>query len=526
MKIKNKKFDVSKYIKKYSYNLDKIVGINPSNFSEIYLLDNGVLSKISEKDIKKEYLLSTFIPNKNIINYELIIPKNRLDKIDLDSYIETECYKEVGLDDTEEYLFKYKMIYSYEDEKNALAEVVIVPKNEEITNYFQDLLDKYHYIDYIGYSGYLFEVLYEEDILEPKKDMFIYFTEKEIVITFFSEGKFLHTFTIPEGFETIYKKLMKNNIKTSNLDYQLFLKLIIKKGLEATNYSDKEGIIVNELSEHFSNLFLVISNQLHSIKRKFGLPAIDRIFMSTVKGIIPGSSDFAKMYLGVETNDLKFDKKYNPDNIEIEQMLFLTILSASSAYKRKDFKNNFTLKQRPPTFFFRYSGQFITASVVAVFLSSLYPVYQATTTYLINTQQVEKNVILNKLNNEYVKLEKQNKILKKQLKNIQNKKDETINFIKGVQSVIETIYKAKKGYIPKSLFLTDVVKFLHYNKVYVLNILLNKNELILFVKSNREDRITNFINDLVQKKKLIVNTKGILREKNFYISHITIMVGL
>ena len=526
MKIKNKKFDLSKYIKRHSYNLDKIVGINPSNFSEIYFLDNGVLSQISEKEIKKEYLLSTFIPNKNIINYELTIPKNRLDKIDLDSYIETECYKEVGLDDTEEYLFKYKMIYSYEDEKNALAEVVIVPKNEGITSYFQDLLDKYHYIDYIGYSSYLFEVLYEEDILEPKKDMFIYFTEKEVIITFFSEGRFLHTFSIPEGLETIYKKLMESNIKVSNLDYQLFLKLVTKKGLEAKNYSDREGIIFNELSEHFSNLFLLISNQLHTIKRKFGLPAIDRIFMSTVKGVIPGSSDFANMYLGVEANDLKFDKKYNPNNIEIEQMLFLTILSASSAYNKKDFKNNFTLKQRPPTFFFRYSGQFITASVTAVVLPSLYPLYQTTATYLINAEKVEQNFVLNNLNNEYTKLKKRNDSFKSKFKAVKKKKEETINFIKGVQAVIETIYKAKKGYIPKSLFLTEVVKFLHYNKVYVLNAVLNQSELILFVKSNREDRITNFINDLVQKEKLIVDTKGILREKNFYTSQITIKVGL
>lgn len=526
MKIKNKKFDLSKYIKRDSYNLNKVVGIDPSNFNDIYFLDNGVLSKISEKEIKKEYLLATFIPNKNIINYELSIPKNRLDKIDLDSYIETECYKEVGLDDTEEYLFKYKMIYSYEDEKNVLAEVVIVPKNEGITTYFQDLLNKYYFIDYIGYSGYLFEVLYEDGILEPKKDMFIYFTEKAVVITFFSEGRFLHTFSIPEGLEIIYKKLMESNIKVSNLDYQLFLKLITKKGLESKNYSNREGIIFNELSEHFSNLFLLISNQLHSIKRKFGLPAIDRIFMSTVKGVIPGSSEFANMYLGVEANDLKFDKKYNPNNIEIEQMLFLTILSASSSYSRKDFQNNFTLKQRPPTFFFRYSGQFITASVTAVFLSSLYPLYQTTATYLINAEKVEQNSVLNNLNNEYSKLKKTNNLLKSKLKAVRKKKEETINFIKGVQSIIETIYRAKKGYIPKSIFLTEVVKFLHYNRVYVLNAVLNQNELILFVKSNREDRITNFINDLVQKEKLIVDTKGILREKNFYTSQIIIKVGL
>ena len=67
------------------------------------------------------------------------------------------------------------------------------------------------------------------------------------------------------------------------------------------------------------------------------------------------------------------------------------------------------------------------------------------------------------------KLKKRNTSLKSKLKAIEKKKEETIHFIKGVQSVIETIYKAKKGYIPKSLFLTDVVKFLHYNKVYVLN---------------------------------------------------------
>ena len=61
--------------------------------------------------------------------------------------------------------------------------------------------------------------MYEDGILEPKKDMFIYFTEKAVVITFFSEGRFLHTFSIPEGLEIIYKKLMESNIKVSNLDF-------------------------------------------------------------------------------------------------------------------------------------------------------------------------------------------------------------------------------------------------------------------------------------------------------------------
>ena len=96
----------SKYFKKYSYDVDKVVGIDPLDFSNNFLIEDGVIKKISPKNIKEEYLISTHIPIKNVIIYELQIPKNIEEKVFLDDYIETKCYEELGPDEAEEYIFK------------------------------------------------------------------------------------------------------------------------------------------------------------------------------------------------------------------------------------------------------------------------------------------------------------------------------------------------------------------------------------------------------------------------------------
>jgi len=540
--MKKNKFE--KYFKKYSYNINKIVGINPFNFDELYSLENRKLSKITKKDVKQEHLISTYIPNKNVITYEFKIQKNLLDKIDLYDYIETKSYEEVGLDEAEEYIFKYKLRDSVSDEKNVLVEVVIVSKRE-LEEFYLPIKEEYGYLDYITYPGFAFNVLYQEKIIEPQNDLYIYFTKDDIVITLYSEGKFLQTFIIPEGLENIYDELIES-IKIKNFNFELFMQLLIKKGLDLNNYNEKEQKLFNAVSELFSNKFLIISNQLHTIIRKFSLTTIDRIFMGTPKGVIPGISEFANMYLGVEANDLKFDLDYNPENIEIDQVLFLSMLYASSAYKNENQEDNFTIYYRPPTFFYRKSGQFISISIASLLLSLVYPTYQVIDTYLVNIENQELEKELNNLKHINKKLKNNNKHLTKQLKLKKEEKNNLLKYIKDREVIIDDIYKEKKGYVPKAKLISLVSKYLYDNKVYLSNLsygnnisVINNKKNVKKISQNLEDKsskfildvyskdsknITNFINDMIENEHLIVNTPGYIKTNNFYKAKIMIKV--
>jgi len=534
-----KKLDLNleKFFKKYSYNVNKVVGIDPFDFGNIYLLEDGVLSRIKLKDIKQEHIVSSYIPNKNVITYELKLQKNLLDKIELDDYIETKCYEEIGLDEAEEYIFKYKVIDSLADEKYIIAEVVIITKSD-IEELYEPFVKKTGYLDFITYSGYAFNVLYKEKILEPQNDLYIYFTKNDIFITLYSEGKFLQTFAIPEGLQNIYEELVES-IKIKNFDFDKFMQLLVKKGLDLNNYSEKEQVLFNELSEIFSNKFLIISNQLHSIIRKFSLTTIDRIFMSTIRGSIVGISEFANMYLGVEANDLDFGGKYK-FNTDIDQILFLSMLYAQYAYKSDDQVDNFTTFYRPPTFFYRKSGQFIATTVASLLISIAYPAYQAVYTAIIEGENQIQQSKLNKLNSINRNLKAQNK----KLENIKKQKEKMIaglkKYIKDRETIIDTMYKEKVGYIPKSILIADLTKYLYSNKVYLRNIeygdkLRGKvakqskqtetsGYLVLDVYAKDNKNITKFIDELVNKEHLIVTTPGYVKINNFYSAKIIIKV--
>jgi len=262
-----------------------------------------------------------------------------------------------------------------------------------------------------------------------------------------------------------------------------------------------------------------------------------------MKGSMPGISEFANMYLGVEANDLKFDMNYNPENIEIDQILFLSMLYAQSAYKKSYQVDNFTLFNRPPTFFYRKSGQFISITVASIILSSVYPIYQTIDTYFINSNNQEMQQQLDSLKHKNKQLKKQNKNEKKKLKNKKEEKEKLIKYIQDRKTIINTIYLEKKGYIPKALLVANLVKYLIDNKVYVKNIMYGKpvllsntkttqkvinqqhtNSIVLDVYARDSKNITNFINSVVKSEHLILSTPGYNKVNNFYTAKIMIKV--
>jgi len=399
--LKKKEFKLENYFKKYSYDVNRVVGLDPFDFNDVFILENGVLGKIDFKDIKKEHLLATYIPTRNVITHEIRVAKNLLQKIDLDTYVETKAFEEVGLDDVEEYIFRYKSV-DVGEEKEVIIEIVIMERGA-IEEYFAPIIEKFDYLDFVSYSGYLFNVLYKEGILEPQKDLYIYFSKDEVFITLYEDGRFLQTSVIPEGLETIYETL-NESLKMRNFSFEKFMSLVVEKGLDINNYDEDGHIFFNSLSELFSNKFLIISNQIHLMLRKFELLTIDRVFMGTMKGTVPGIREFANMYLGFEANDLRFDKNYNPNNIHIDQLLFLSMLYAKISYKEDFQEDNILIFKRSPTFFYRTSGQLISVSVASLILSLLYPTYQFVAAYGLENLNQEKQEILNKLNSTKAKL--------------------------------------------------------------------------------------------------------------------------
>jgi hypothetical protein len=240
-KIKNFTSNI-KFLKKYNYDVNKVVGIKGE---EAYILyANKKLLRIYRDSLKSTPLLNTYIPIENAIFYNFEIDKNILEKIELDKFIETKVYEETGIDETEKYVIKYKIVDLLKDEKRVMVETVIVSQTF-IENHFEQILNKIGYIDYVSFPAFSYKSLYEEKILTLANDMFVVILDDKIFVTFYSQGKIVKIVTISGGLDKIYEKISKLNI--ANFDIVVFQKLLKQKGVDQSKYNSKEFVVCNEL---------------------------------------------------------------------------------------------------------------------------------------------------------------------------------------------------------------------------------------------------------------------------------------
>jgi hypothetical protein len=114
------------FLKQFDYNIDEVIGVK--NYEKFILYIKKKLIRIYRASLKSKALLSTYIPIEEAIFYNFEIEKKVLEKIeDLDDYIETKVYDEAGVNETEKYVIKYKIIDSMKNEKLVTVEVIIIP---------------------------------------------------------------------------------------------------------------------------------------------------------------------------------------------------------------------------------------------------------------------------------------------------------------------------------------------------------------------------------------------------------------
>jgi hypothetical protein len=514
-KIKNFTSNI-KFLKKYNYDVNKVVGIKGE---EAYILyADKKLLRIYRDSLKSTPLLNTYIPIENAIFYNFEIDKNILEKIELDKFIETKVYEETGIDETEKYVIKYKIVDLLKDERKVMVETVIVSQTF-IENHFEQILNKIGYIDYVSFPAFSYKSLYEEKILTLANDMFVVILDDKIFVTFYSQGKIVKIVTISGGLDKIYEKISKLNI--ANFDIVVFQKLLKQKGVDQSKYNSKEFVVYNELIKEFNIFAGIIEDQIKKLIDIYNIDNIDRLFITTKYGNVEGLNTYFSKYINIDTFDFEFYENYNLDRLPIDPLLFLGMLETHYAYKYNDFTYNFSLFLREPTFFYRPSGQFVLSVSVATVIFAAAPLYLYIDGLVYNHKNNVLNSHINKLNKEISALIVEKKGLDDKKKSIETVIKKLSRNIKEDKKLINEVYKFKYSYIPKSQELTDITLFINKNKVYIKNLSYKGNEFIFNVFADKDSDIANLINDLTNNG-FNVYTGGIVLKNKKYISEIRI----
>ena len=492
-KFKDLIFSVKKLTQKYDYDINRVIGVDKD--SRYILYPDKKLIRIYRGDLKSKALLSSYVPIESAIFYNFIIEKNVLAKIaELDSFIETKVYEEAGLQETEEYLIKYKIVDKLQQNENALVQCVIVPRSV-IEKSYEDIIQKVGYIDYLSFPAFAYKALYEENILKKGNDLFIVMLFDKIFLTLYTDGELTSINTISGGLNIVYESLKA--LKISNFDFDLFYKLLTKKGLDKNKYSKSERIVYERIKSEITNRLVLIQDEITKILDNFEISVIDRVFVTSEYGRIPGIEQFFKQYLKHDAFGFEFYEEYNLDRLAVNPFLFLGMLETHYAYKTQFFKYNYSLYLRPPTFFYRPSGQIVGTIILTIILLGIYPTYLAIDGFLYHKQTEKLKKRLKSVQKEEGRYRRLIRQLKDKISNLDREIEKYKTMIKKDQNFIDSLYKFKFSYIPKSQELIDITLLMNKHKIYLNKLDYKNGEFLLNVYSKESENIGKFIDDLI-----------------------------
>jgi len=505
-----------KFLKKYNYEINNVIGVKGED--KYILFADKKLIRIYRNNLKSPSLICSYIPIENAIVYNFVIEKSLIDKVDLYDLVETRVYEEAGLSETEEYIIKYKIIDKLMDEDKVLIQCVVVPVSF-IEKSYKNIINQTGYIDYLSFPAFAYKSLYEEKIIKKGNDLFVVLLYDKIFLTFYSEGELISIVTITGGLNKLYESLQ--TLKIADFDIELFKKILIKKGVDKRNYSVGEIPVLNKLEKELENNIKLIQNQITEIIENFRIDIVDRVFITSEYGEIPGIQNLFAANLNLKVSGFEFYEEYNLDRLPVDPFLFLAMLETHYAYFFENFTYNYSLNLRPPTFFYRPSGQLISITFLIIFLLSIYPIYLYIEGVMYNSKskelQKELQKIITQKNNYLTGINK----LKKQIASFDKKIKKYKKEIKEHQTLIDSIYKFKFSYLPKSQELTDLTYLMNKHKIYLKNLTYENSvfELIIYTKDDKN--FGKFFNDIINNG-FNVNFDKIEYKNGYYYTNVRI----
>ncbi len=492
-------------IKKFNYDIDKIIGIDANNDKFILDKKQKIIKRYNER-LKSNALLSTYIPIEEVIFYTFETEKNILSKINIDDFVEVKVYEEAGIEESEKYFIKYKI--NSKNEKTVKIETIIVSYSF-IENGYEKIINETGYIDYISFPAFSYEILYEEKIIQKANDLFVVFLEDKIFLTFYSEGELLNVLIVSGGLDKIYESLNSEEIS----DINEFKELLIKKGINDSKY-ENDKTVCETIKKRFLSLADIINAQIEKTVLKYNLNGIDRIYITSEYGNIEGLDDYMRKTLKTDTFEFNFYQEYYFDKL-LNPFLMFCMFEAHYAYKHMRQIYNYSIKLRKPRLFYRRSGKLLLTFISCVVVMGIYPFYlyfqgisyEKKNKYL--QSKIDKAVLMNtKLTEKANELQKQLKIIKKECEKYKKN-------ITNIKRLIKAVYDFKYSYIPKSSELVDIVLIMRENEIYLDTLKYDEGVFVANVFSFEDNRISNFVDALIKKYFFVESDNIIFNDKKY-----------
>jgi len=520
-------------LKKFNYDINRIIGVeylkeNDKKELKKYYLDvkTKVIRKYHDSLRNPKNLICSYIDVEKTLSMRIKLKKDTLNKLtNLDKFIKTKIYTEFAPEEIIEYTFRYQIVELKNEE--VAIEVVFLPK-ENFEKMFKEIVNLVGFVDYISFPAFSYKSLYQYGILEPMRDIFIIMLWDKSYITTYQDGKYMYNSLINFGMQNIYNEL-KSEFQIEGFNRELFIELLEKKGVDKSQYFDDEIEIYNFLKIKLKRFFNMINEEIKIIYKEYDIDNFDRIFLTTSKGNILGIEELLKEYFDFEGKKFDFYEKYNLDQLPITPFLYLSMIETYYAYKNNEQNLNFSIWKRPPTFFFRPTGQLVASFILGTFIS-ISAVGGVKFCNSIKNKELNKiQTQIQEITNKKILLSTQKNELDIQLKDLSKEYAIKKAKIKNLMDTIDEIKNYKTNVLNyKTYNLKNIIEGLIRTQTKLENFKVEDNKFKLQIYSKNENNILSLFKFLKENGWKFNNKiiKFYQNDKNsYYISDIEIVKG-
>jgi hypothetical protein len=434
-------------------------------------------------------------PDKELIYHQFDAARDMTSE-QLAENVEVKVFQDAGLNPMLEYKTSFTKRISRQDERSWTIGAIAVSTGalEEVT---ASLRAHASYIDSVVPTSSLPYALYNANLLEPKRDVFIYFQKESLIVSIFSDGEYVYGKSQDHG----VKKLMESYAQLSHarMEYEDFVAMLTS----ASASEDKEQNLraLADLREAISNALFGVKNVLLYAARIVGLTSMDRVFIGTSEGPVPGLEDLAQELLEVEGHEFNFQTPfYSQTDQYVDQMAILTLLEADNivnGLKANPF--NCTVKARPGAFMSRPGGQAIALVSASVAVAILWPLYHFALSgwydYKIKADMGE----LRSSEANFNRLEAEKKRLEAQVASLKISQQEKQVKLTNTKRLLEDINR-KRQLLSAAEGLSGLFERFKEFSVRVESVELDGRDTLIKIRTGRDTQITRLLERLVDNK--------------------------
>jgi len=483
--------------------------VTVDNYSaKSYVLKNDSLTPFPKLSYKNNYTYVTYLANKDMIIAPIEVAVG-IDESDLDGLLDDRAYEELGLDPAQEYIIRRREIESKDSHKRIFQLFVIA--HNTYMEIFTPLREKIKYIDLIIPAPLLYRSLYSMKALESKGvHAFLFFTHYDTFVTFYKNGQYLYSKSIPFSLKQIYERYCEMVGET--VDETKFFKTLQKDGLKALQSDFQQNLM-----KLFGEIFISINDIIIYTKRAYDLEVIDQMFIGSELGAIAGLDEYVQNYLGFHSMPLEFDFDIRTEEWHTDQLQYMMAVSAFEYLENPSEQVNFTLFPKPPTFFKRPAGQITAMTMLALLAALALPVYHYVSASMNDIQTY-------KLKSEDKTLAKEVAKYKRILRQKKEAYDKTTATVKELskrfvnkEKTLRSVYDKKVNYRLKSDQITSLSKDLAKFDVKTNAIRTDMDSYSISLISPNDKKITKLIKTISDKYYndiQLIDIKTIQKDKN------------